>query len=237
MVVNAALPATLMSIPATSAHLWPAGNLPAGSVTYPGRIFVGGLASERSPEGEVSEKDLINFFGCFGTVTEVKKILDHEDGTFRGFAFVTFADKATADEVFKQYSDVSQRSRFSIKGLDLKIGHAVKKGTGSVAAVPNPTALMVASQMAQYQQHLYSQQVLAHLYPYYVGGNPLGTDSSLGLFYPNAAAYNSLQLTSAAATAAPVKLASSPIAQTASLNSPVKTSQFPYFTNITKYLF
>ena len=152
-----------MSIPATSAHLWPAGTLPAGSVTYPGRIFVGGLTSNgRNPEGEVTEEDLTQFFGTYGTVTDVKMIQDHEDGTFRGYAFVTFADTASADKVLEIYSDSSQRQRFVIKGLDLKMGHAVKKGNGpnpvpNPAAIPNPL-------LNQMRNQLYNQQLLQALY-------------------------------------------------------------------------
>ena len=227
-----------MSIPATSAHLWPAGTLPAGSVTYPGRIFVGGLTSERNLEGEVKEEDLINFFATFGKVTEVKKILDHEDGTFRGFAFVTFADKSSADKVFELYSDASQRHQFVIKGMDLKIGHAVKKGNGP-SGITNPAGLPINPLAAQLKlgQSLYNQQLLAaQLYcnPYsYLGvaasPMPVSPDPLLsgGLLYANPGFALQQPAPAAVVPNLPqVKLSTSPVA-TQSLASPVNI--FWYF--------
>ena len=145
----------VMTIPATNAHLWPAGNIPDGSIYFPGRIFVGGLSSEKNPEGPIREEDLVEFFSSFGKVTDVKMIQHHEDRSFRGYAFVTFAEKESADKIFEQYSDVSQRPRFVIKGLDLKIGHAVRKGSGSS---PSTFTVSQATARANLSYTLYNQQ-------------------------------------------------------------------------------
>ena len=199
----------VMTIPATSAHLWPAGNLPDGSIHFPGRIFVGGLSSEKNPEGPIREEDLVEFFSSFGKVTDVKMIQHHEDRSFRGYAFVSFADNESADKVFEQYSDVSKRPRFVIKGLDLKIGHAVRKGSGS-----SPSTFMVNQATARtnipyspYSLQQYQQALLAAAAysqnPYLVGSMGAVADPLTGaimfqnpmLQFPNNASQNPTLLT------------------------------------------
>lgn len=51
-------------------------------------IFVGNLAYT------VTEQDLLNAFGEFGSVNSAKVIMDRESGRSRGFAFVEMAEKS-----------------------------------------------------------------------------------------------------------------------------------------------
>lgn len=51
-------------------------------------IFVGNLAYT------VTEQDLLNAFGEFGSVNSAKIIMDRESGRSRGFAFVEMAEKS-----------------------------------------------------------------------------------------------------------------------------------------------
>jgi len=51
-----------------------------------GKIFVGGLASE------TSEADVKEYFGVYGTLTDVVVMKDKVTGNGRGFGFVTFED-------------------------------------------------------------------------------------------------------------------------------------------------
>jgi hypothetical protein len=119
----------------SDAHLLPA-VIPDGSIYFPQKLFVGGLSHPASSESDktVSENDLAEFFGKFGKVTEVKFICHHEDGSFRGFAFVTFDSEPVVKKVMTLYKDVANKPLFHIKGVELKLGFAVRKGNGGAPA-------------------------------------------------------------------------------------------------------
>ncbi|XP_065169502.1 RNA-binding protein Musashi homolog 2 isoform X2 [Atheta coriaria] len=61
----------------------------------PGKLFVGGLSWQTS-----SEK-LREYFGMFGTVTDVLIMKDPVTQRSRGFGFITFADPTSVDNVLK----------------------------------------------------------------------------------------------------------------------------------------
>jgi len=59
-------------------------------LTAPERIFVGGLPRE------VSQESVMAHFSAYGEIVDIDLKYDN-DGIFRGFGFVTFADKAAAE--------------------------------------------------------------------------------------------------------------------------------------------
>lgn len=61
-----------------------------------GKMFIGGLT------WETDEESLGNYFGQFGVVTELHIMRDTATGRSRGFAFLTFKDSKSVDEVLKQ---------------------------------------------------------------------------------------------------------------------------------------
>merc|ERR550532_2584951 len=62
----------------------------ADPLTAPERIFVGGLPRD------ITEGKLRAHFSEYGTIVDVDLKYDH-DGAFRGFGFITFESKATAE--------------------------------------------------------------------------------------------------------------------------------------------
>lgn len=61
-----------------------------------GKMFIGGLT------WETDEESLGKYFGQFGEVTELHIMRDTATGRSRGFAFLTFKDSKSVDEVLKQ---------------------------------------------------------------------------------------------------------------------------------------
>lgn len=59
----------------------------------PGKMFIGGLSWQTSPEG------LREYFSKFGDISEVMVMKDPTTRRSRGFGFVTFADPASVDKV------------------------------------------------------------------------------------------------------------------------------------------
>lgn len=62
----------------------------------PGKMFIGGLAWQTSPEG------LRDYFTKYGDITEVMVMKDPTTRRSRGFGFITFADPASVDKVLAQ---------------------------------------------------------------------------------------------------------------------------------------
>ncbi|XP_060881439.1 RNA-binding protein Musashi homolog Rbp6 isoform X3 [Metopolophium dirhodum] len=64
----------------------------------PGKMFIGGLSWQTSPES------LREYFSKFGEITEVMVMKDPTTRRSRGFGFVTFADPSSVDKVLAQGS-------------------------------------------------------------------------------------------------------------------------------------
>ncbi|XP_041977528.1 RNA-binding protein Musashi homolog Rbp6 isoform X3 [Aricia agestis] len=62
----------------------------------PGKMFVGGLSWQTSPES------LRDYFNKFGEITEVMVMKDPTTRRSRGFGFITFTDPASVDKVLAQ---------------------------------------------------------------------------------------------------------------------------------------
>ncbi|XP_032513958.1 RNA-binding protein Musashi homolog Rbp6 isoform X2 [Danaus plexippus] len=62
----------------------------------PGKMFVGGLSWQTSPES------LRDYFNKFGEITEVMVMKDPTTRRSRGFGFITFGDPASVDKVLAQ---------------------------------------------------------------------------------------------------------------------------------------
>lgn len=61
------------------------------------KLFVGNIS------WNATQEDLENLFGQVGALEEVKLVMDRENPSrHRGFAFVTMADEATAQEAIKK---------------------------------------------------------------------------------------------------------------------------------------
>lgn len=73
-----------------------ASSSPAEVPNDPGKMFIGGLSWQTSPEG------LREYFAKYGDITEVMVMKDPSTRRSRGFGFVTFADPASVDKVLAQ---------------------------------------------------------------------------------------------------------------------------------------
>ncbi|CAG0889669.1 unnamed protein product [Darwinula stevensoni] len=85
----------------------------------PNKLFVGGLSWQTTPE------KLREYFGVFGTVTDVLIMKDPMTQRSRGFGFITFADATSVDKVL-------QVSSHTLDGKKIDPKHATpksKKGT------------------------------------------------------------------------------------------------------------
>ncbi|KAF7998567.1 hypothetical protein HCN44_010975 [Aphidius gifuensis] len=60
-----------------------------------GRIFVGGLSTE------LSDDDIKNFFGQFGTIVDVKMPFDKTKNQRKGFCFITFESEQVVNDLLK----------------------------------------------------------------------------------------------------------------------------------------
>jgi len=84
-------------------------------------IFVGALPRTTTAES------LTMHFSKFGQVTNMDLKFDQATGAFRGFGFVTFQEKSSADAVITNYTD----NRFEDKWIDCKRGNSKgSKGGG-----------------------------------------------------------------------------------------------------------
>lgn len=71
---------------------------PAEVPNDPGKMFIGGLSWQTSPES------LREYFSKFGEITEVMVMKDPTTRRSRGFGFITFADPNSVDKVLAQGS-------------------------------------------------------------------------------------------------------------------------------------
>lgn len=62
------------------------------------KLFVGNLPFS------ITEDKLKEIFEQYGEITSLKLITDRETGKSRGFAFVEFADKDSANKAIKEYN-------------------------------------------------------------------------------------------------------------------------------------
>uniref|UniRef100_A0A1Y1N9R3 RRM domain-containing protein n=1 Tax=Photinus pyralis TaxID=7054 RepID=A0A1Y1N9R3_PHOPY len=73
-----------------------ASGSPAEVPNDPGKMFIGGLSWQTSPES------LREYFSKYGDITEVMVMKDPATRRSRGFGFITFADPASVDKVLAQ---------------------------------------------------------------------------------------------------------------------------------------
>lgn len=85
---------------------------PRRSGTGPTKLFVGGLSWDTTAE------DLRAAFSKFGNIVDVAVIPDRATGRSRGFGFVTFENRADADEAVKQMHGTE------LDGRTLKVNRA-----------------------------------------------------------------------------------------------------------------
>jgi RNA recognition motif-containing protein len=83
------------------------------------KLFIGGLA------WATDENTLRDAFGSFGTVTDVKIILDRDTGRSRGFGFVNFTSPQEA-EVALQEMDGRE-----LAGRQIRVDYATDKSDGA----------------------------------------------------------------------------------------------------------
>ncbi|XP_044754187.1 RNA-binding protein Musashi homolog Rbp6 isoform X2 [Coccinella septempunctata] len=72
------------------------GGSPAEVPNDPGKMFIGGLSWQTSPES------LREYFSKYGDITEVMVMKDPATRRSRGFGFITFTDPASVDKVLAQ---------------------------------------------------------------------------------------------------------------------------------------
>ncbi|PSC76786.1 heterogeneous nuclear ribonucleo 1 [Micractinium conductrix] len=85
------------------------------------KVFVGGL----SPE--TTEDQFRDYFSQYGEVVEAQIMQDHMSGRSRGFGFVTFAEDASAENVF------ATGTMHDLGGKKVEVKPATPKGSGSLA--------------------------------------------------------------------------------------------------------
>lgn len=71
------------------------------------KLFIGGLAQE------VSEADLKEYFGKYGTVTAATLKMDQMTGRSRGFAFVVFQEQSALDQVLSAEHTIKNKKVLS----------------------------------------------------------------------------------------------------------------------------
>jgi len=69
------------------------------------KLFVGNLP------WSLSEQDISDAFGEYGTIEEVKIVLDRETGRSRGFGFVTYEESSAAEEAVENLNGVELAGR------------------------------------------------------------------------------------------------------------------------------
>ncbi|XP_043488708.1 RNA-binding protein Musashi homolog 2 isoform X3 [Polistes fuscatus] len=108
-------------VPINGSHSGSSGrSTPNGGDPAPGKLFVGGLSWQTS-----SEK-LREYFGIFGTVTDVLIMKDPVTQRSRGFGFITFAEPGSVDKVL-------QRPVHTLDGKKIDPKHATPKNRAKQA--------------------------------------------------------------------------------------------------------
>ena len=79
-----------------------------------GKIFVGGL------KPDLSDDDIKNYFGKFGTIVEVELPFDKQKNQRKGFCFITFEQEAVVTDLLKT-------PKQSIKGHEVDVKKATPK--------------------------------------------------------------------------------------------------------------
>lgn len=79
-----------------------------------GKIFVGGL------KPDLSDDDIKNYFGKFGTIVEVELPFDKQKNQRKGFCFITFEQEAVVTELLKT-------PKQSINGHEVDVKKATPK--------------------------------------------------------------------------------------------------------------
>ncbi|CAF4818581.1 unnamed protein product [Pieris macdunnoughi] len=82
-----------------------------------GKIFVGGLSSE------ISDDEIKNFFGNFGTIIEVEMPFDKTKNQRKGFCFITFESEQVVNELLKT-------PKQTIGGKEVDVKRATPKPDG-----------------------------------------------------------------------------------------------------------
>jgi len=78
------------------------------------RVFVGGIS------WKADEQSLANFFSTYGPIVDCKIIMDKSTGKSKGYGFVTFEDKETAERVKRE-------GNIYFQGKMMNVGEAVRK--------------------------------------------------------------------------------------------------------------
>merc|ERR1712020_51923 len=81
------------------------------------KLFVGGFKEDLDAD------DLRTYFGQYGTVTEVKVIMDKETGKKKGFGVVDFDDYDPVDKIICK----ALEQNHEIKGRRVDVNKAIKK--------------------------------------------------------------------------------------------------------------
>ncbi|XP_062852970.1 protein boule-like isoform X2 [Trichomycterus rosablanca] len=103
----------------------------------PNRIFVGGI------DVKTNENDLRRFFSQYGTIKEVKIVIDRA-GVSKGYGFITFETQEDAQKI------LHDADRLCFRDKRLNIGQAIRKqqlgvhSGGYTRASPNPSVVLPA---------------------------------------------------------------------------------------------
>lgn len=83
-----------------------------------GKLFIGGLA------WETNEQSLQDSFSKFGEIESVRVITDRATGRSKGFGFVTFVDKDSADAA------IDEMNGKDLDGRQIRVDHATEDRNG-----------------------------------------------------------------------------------------------------------
>jgi len=95
----------------------------------PGKMFIGGLSWQTSPES------LREYFSKYGEITEVMVMKDPTTRRSRGFGFVTFSDPAAVDKVL-----AASQHELDSKKIDPKVAFPRRAHPKATLPMYNPAA-------------------------------------------------------------------------------------------------
>lgn len=90
------------------------------------KLYVGNLSYS------TTEAELQDFFAQYGSIQELKLIMDRETGRSRGFAFVSFVTEEETDKALAA-------DGVDLGGRKLKVNRAKEDGAAGGARRPRPT--------------------------------------------------------------------------------------------------